>query len=383
MTPNQLSHAGQVQPSLLTDTPESPGAPGEEDGGHRAFWGEWTAPSHRAGTGARHAQSRVGWQSSTGHGCGCETNGTESLPRRQQVHERGDHQPASPTLDAGPAARPGPRETESEERRHARCSTHALATGTHVRRTDTTREVTWGARQGPRLIAGQRKGWAGNATSPQTTARLSRGPGRRGEGPRGPGEGAGLAPGRTHTGTPGHTLRQGTGVLPGGLLTMVTERRPPELHHRLEGSEAARAGRRLPQRRSPGRPGRGAASRPAGACPPPSPGERGATRPPTRPPGSARLASPRGPAANEQRPAGPAERSSRASHTRGRPALLGTCCSFKTSPGPRRAKCLVGVRAGEVDGTPGQRSHRGCLGSFRPWPRDGGQGPGGDHPGKN
>lgn len=181
--------------------------------------------------GDRHAQRRVGWQSSPGW---------RRVPASEHPKSTGEEnisQPAPPP-DGEPAARPGGRETESEERRHARCSTHALATGTHVCGTDTAREVTRGARQGPWLVKGQRKGWAGNATSPGQHPKSAGAQDAWGRSTEAPGEGAG--PGtwahmHTHTRAhpvPGHRRPAGQTAHHGNRAA------PSERHHRLEGSEA-------------------------------------------------------------------------------------------------------------------------------------------------
>lgn len=124
-----------------------------------------------------------------------------------------------------PAPPPGQGTGNQSQRRDAtHAAPHTPWPPAHVHRTDTTPEATWGARQGPWLVEGQRKGWAGNATSPRTTAPSQPGPRMPGGGAeRPPGKDRGWAPGRTHTRAP---PAPGTGALPRGLLTMVTERPP-------------------------------------------------------------------------------------------------------------------------------------------------------------
>lgn len=185
-----------------------------------------------------------------GTGCGYETNGTESLPRRQpQVHKRGEHQPASPTPGRGTSSqargqgtgvrgetprtllhtRPGPRHTCAGQTRH--------------------RKRHGAPGRAPGWLRARGKGGQETPHPPGQRPQVSPGPGCLGEGHRGPGEGPGLGTwAHAHQGTPcarhrrpaSRTAHHGNGAA------------PSERHHLLEGSEAARAGEAALTKAQPG-----------------------------------------------------------------------------------------------------------------------------------
>ena len=164
---------------------------------------------------------------------------------------------------AKPSVRPRGREKKSQKRErdtHTHTHTHSLArtpgtsihVHTHVHDRRGTEEAMYSAAQrGPWLVQSQRKGWAGNTTSPRRAGPSQpRGPGMQHRGVRRPQSPQESESGPRHLGTVAHTTHthtqvhasvctRGTDALPRGLLTMVTEWPPLSSSHHLKVSEAS------------------------------------------------------------------------------------------------------------------------------------------------
>ena len=144
------------------------------------------------------------------------------------------------------------RETHTHTHSLARTPGTSIHVYTHVHGRRGTEEAMYSAAQrGPWLVQSQRKGWAGNTTSPRRAGPSQpQGPGTQHRGvqrPQSPQESeSGPRPlgtlahtPHTHTQVHASMCTRGTDALPRGLLTMVTEWPPLSSSHHLKVSEAS------------------------------------------------------------------------------------------------------------------------------------------------